>query len=97
MIISTVGCGPRRSSNWPRRSTIRCRRTTPSDLGRWFFESADSGSLVRYLETFDHTLAVMQTAANLRRVAREFVADLADDGVIYGETRGPPNSICKPD
>src|SRR6476619_4187002 len=32
-------------------------------LGRWFAESADSGSLVRYLETFDHTVAVMQTEA----------------------------------
>jgi adenosine deaminase len=30
-------------------------------LGEWFLESADSGSLERYLETFDHTVAVMQT------------------------------------
>ena len=42
---------------------------------------------MRYLETFDHTIAVMQTADNLRRVAREFVEDLAADGVVYGETR----------
>jgi adenosine deaminase len=60
------------------------------DLGRWFAESADSGSLVRYLETFDQTIAVMQTAANLRRVAAEFVQDLAADGVIYGEARWAP-------
>ena len=60
------------------------------DLGQWFAESATSGSLERYLETFDHTIAVMQTAPNLRRVAREFVADLAADGVIYGETRWAP-------
>jgi adenosine deaminase len=60
------------------------------DLGRWFFESADSGSLVPYLETFDQTIAVMQTAANLRRIAAEFVADLAADGVIYGEARWAP-------
>ena len=45
---------------------------------------------MRYLETFDHTIAVMQTAANLRRVAAEFVEDLAADGVIYGETRWAP-------
>jgi adenosine deaminase len=63
---------------------------TADDLGRWFREAADSGSLVRYLETFDHTIAVMQTAANLRRVAREFVEDLAADGVIYGEARWAP-------
>jgi len=59
-------------------------------LGAWFRDSADSGSLVRYLETFDHTVAVMQTAPNLRRVAREFVEDLAADGVVYGETRWAP-------
>jgi adenosine deaminase len=63
---------------------------TADQLGRWFQEAADSGSLVRYLETFDHTIAVMQTAANLRRVAREFVEDLAADGVVYGEARWAP-------
>lgn len=59
-------------------------------LGRWFFESADSGSLERYLETFDHTVAVMQTREALTRVAREFVEDLVADGVIYGEVRWAP-------
>ncbi len=59
-------------------------------LGRWFFEAADSGSLVRYLETFTHTLACMQTAAHLRRVAREFVEDQAADGVVYAEARWAP-------
>ncbi|GAA2200225.1 adenosine deaminase [Sinomonas flava] len=59
-------------------------------LGAWFREAADSGSLPRYLETFDHTVAVMQTASALRRVAREFVEDLADDGVVYGEVRWAP-------
>jgi adenosine deaminase len=63
----------------------------PDELGRWFAEAAaHSGSLVRYLETFDHTIAVMQTPAQLRRVAREFVEDLAADGVIYGEARWAP-------
>jgi adenosine deaminase len=59
-------------------------------LGRWFAESADSGSLVRYLETFDHTVAVMQTPDALERVARECVADLAADGVVYAEVRYAP-------
>ncbi|HSL38614.1 MAG TPA: adenosine deaminase [Arthrobacter sp.] len=64
--------------------------TDPVALGEWFRESADSGSLVRYLETFDHTIAVMQTKEGLFRVAREFVEDLADDGVVYGEVRWAP-------
>jgi adenosine deaminase len=59
-------------------------------LGTWFRDAADSGSLERYLETFDHTVAVMQTAAALTRVARECVADLAADGVVYAEVRYAP-------
>jgi adenosine deaminase len=59
-------------------------------LARWFAESADSGSLVRYLETFDHTVAVMQTEAAIERVARECVEDLAADGVVYAEVRYAP-------
>jgi adenosine deaminase len=62
----------------------------PDELARWFVEAADSGSLVRYLETFEHTVAVMQTAEALRRVARECVLDLAADGVVYAEVRYAP-------
>ncbi len=59
-------------------------------LGRWFAEAADSGSLERYLETFTHTVAVMQTADALTRVARECVEDLVTDGVVYAEVRYAP-------
>ena len=64
--------------------------TDPVALGEWFRESANSGSLVRYLETFDHTIAVMQTHDGLARVAREFVEDLVEDGVVYAEVRWAP-------
>jgi adenosine deaminase len=64
--------------------------TNAIELGRWFREAADSGSLVRYLATFDHTVAVMQSPAGLRRVASECVQDLADDGVVYAEVRWAP-------
>jgi adenosine deaminase len=60
------------------------------ELGRWFTAAADSGSLERYLETFDHTVAVMQTGKALTRVAREAVEDLAADGVVYAEIRYAP-------
>lgn len=59
-------------------------------LSAWFAEAADSGSLVRYLETFEHTVAVMQTVEGLRRVARECAVDLASDGVVYAEVRYAP-------
>jgi adenosine deaminase len=64
--------------------------TDASELSRWFRESADSGSLVRYLETFAHTVGVMQTEGALRRVARECAEDLAADGVVYAEVRFAP-------
>ena len=62
----------------------------PEKLATWFEESCNSGSLVRYLETFDHTIAVMQRHEDLVRVARECVIDLARDGVVYAEVRGAP-------
>lgn len=64
--------------------------TDAVELGNWFTESANSGSLVRYLETFDHTVAVMQTREGLERVAYEAVLDLAEHNVIYGELRWAP-------
>ena len=59
-------------------------------LARWFAESADSGSLERYLETFVHTVGVMQTPEALQRVAAECAQDLAADGVVYAEVRYAP-------
>ena len=64
--------------------------TDPAALGGWFRSAADSGSLERYLETFTHTVAVMQTRAGLERVAREAAEDLAADGVVYAEVRWAP-------
>lgn len=64
--------------------------TDPAALGEWFRHAADSGSLERYLETFAHTVAVMQTADALRRVAYECAVDLAADGVVYAEVRFAP-------
>src|SRR3954463_169511 len=59
-------------------------------LGDWFHHAANSGSLERYLETFVHTVAVMQSPAHLARVARECAVDLAADGVVYAEVRYAP-------
>jgi adenosine deaminase len=64
--------------------------TDPVELGRWFVESADSGSLERYLETFAHTVGVMQTREAIARVASECAQDLAADGVVYAEVRFAP-------
>jgi adenosine deaminase len=60
------------------------------ELARWFTEASDSGSLERYLQTFAHTVGVMQTREALVRVASECAQDLAADGVVYAEVRFAP-------
>ena len=59
-------------------------------LADWYFEACSSGTLVRYLETFEHVVAVMQTREAIIRVASECALDLARDGVVYAEVRGAP-------
>lgn len=66
-------------------------KTADADsLAEWFATQANSGSLEKYLSTFDVTIAVMQTHDALVRVAREFVEDLVADGVVWGEIRWAP-------
>jgi adenosine deaminase len=64
--------------------------TDPDALAAWYYEAANSGDLVRYIATFEHTLAVMQNREGLLRTAEEYVLDLAADGVVYGEVRYAP-------
>jgi adenosine deaminase len=63
----------------------------PETLRDWF--TAPTGSLVRYLETFAHTVAVMQRPDAVSRVARECALDLAADGVVYAEVRMAPELL----
>ena len=67
------------------------QQVTEQQVADWFHDAADSGSLPEYLSTFERTVALMQSAAHLRRVAREFVEDMAADGVVYAETRWAPH------
>jgi len=64
----------------------------PGQLATWFKPTPGQGgrSLVRYLEAFDHTVAVMQSAAAIERIAAESVEDLAADGIVYAEVRFAP-------
>ena len=60
------------------------------ELGRWFTRGADRKSLELYLETFAHTVGVMQTKDALARVAAECAMDLGADGIVYAEVRFAP-------
>ncbi len=64
--------------------------TDPGELQAWFTRGAETADLLQYLATFEHTLAVMQTAEHIERVAYEAVVDLAADGVVYAEVRFAP-------
>ena len=64
--------------------------TDPDRLQAWFTRGAETGDLLQYLATFEHTLALMQTAEQIERVAHEAVVDLASDGVVYAEIRFAP-------
>jgi adenosine deaminase len=60
------------------------------ELSTWFRRGADRKSLELYLETFAHTVGVMQDRDSLARVASECAEDLAADGVVYAEVRFAP-------
>lgn len=62
----------------------------PGELDAWFDRGGRGGDLVAYLEPFVHTVAVMQRADAIRRVARECAQDLDADGVVYAEVRFAP-------
>ena len=64
--------------------------TDPDHLAEWFVADAPGGDLVRYLEGFAHTIALMQHRESLERVAAECALDLARDGVVYAEVRFAP-------
>ncbi|MCB0976074.1 MAG: adenosine deaminase [Acidimicrobiales bacterium] len=68
-------------------------RTDPEELRAWFHEGADRRDLDLYLQTFEHTVACMQTREAIERVAYECVEDLAADGVVYAEVRMAPE-LC---
>ena len=62
----------------------------PRRLATWMRRGANRKNLTLYLETFAHTVGVMQTSDALVRVARECAQDLAADGVVYAEVRFAP-------
>ena len=64
-------------------------------LASWFVEACSSGTLELYLETFEHTIALMQTQEQIIRVARECVLDHARSGVVYAEVRGAPELFVR--
>ena len=64
--------------------------TDPDDLAAWFTRGADRKSLELYLETFQHTVGVLQDRDAIVRVAAECAEDLAADGVVYAEVRYAP-------
>src|SRR5919109_533984 len=68
----------------------RLPTTDVDELAAWFRRGADRKSLELYLETFEHTVGVLQERDAIVRVASECAQDLAADGVAYAEVRYAP-------
>ena len=62
----------------------------PDELAAHIRRGADRKSLELYLETFQHTVGVMQEKDAIIRVAAECAEDLAADGLVYAEVRFAP-------
>jgi adenosine deaminase len=62
----------------------------PDELATHIRRGADRKSLELYLETFAHTVGVMQDKDAIIRVAAECAEDLAADSVAYAEVRYAP-------
>jgi adenosine deaminase len=60
------------------------------ELSTWMVRGASRLDLTLYLETFAHTVGVMQSRDALYRVAAECAEDLAADGIVYAEVRFAP-------
>src|SRR3954447_10417067 len=64
--------------------------TDDDELAALIGRGADRKSLELYLETFAHTVGVLQERDAIIRVAAECAEDLAADGVAYAEVRYAP-------
>ena len=62
----------------------------PHAVRQRYFPDERERLVHEFLRHFDHTVAVMQTEQNLRRVARELVEDFHAEGVRYLEARFCP-------
>ena len=69
--------------------------TNIEELSEWFHRGANRRDLSLYLETFQHTVGVMQTPDACYRVAAECAKDLAADGVVYAEIRYAPSLMTE--
>lgn len=72
-----------------RAQRIQLPADTPDGLAKAMLVR-DAKSLEEYLQKYDVTLSVLQTAAALERVAYEFVVDVAAENVRYVEVRYSP-------
>jgi len=68
--------------------------TEPTDLAAAMHQDGVE-SLADYLAIFSHTVAVMQTAPAIERVAYEAAIDHAADGVVYAEIRFGPSLLTE--
>lgn len=84
------GLRPETVVDLARRGGYKLPTYDPDELSAWMMRGASRLDLTLYLETFAHTVGVMQSREALHRVAAECAEDLAADGVVYAEVRFAP-------
>ena len=63
---------------------------TPEGYLEYVREATGCGSVNRYLEVFEHPVAVMQDAGSITRITKELIELLASQGVAAAEIRMAP-------
>lgn len=61
----------------------------------WLKETAECGSVPKYLERFDLPLSIMQTKENIAAITAALIDDLAEKGYGYAEIRFAPQFHLK--
>ena len=84
--------GIRISTLWSllERQGLRPPADSPAALAGWFDNNARAGSLEKYLEGFDLTIAAMADLSALERVAFEAAEDARSQGALLAEFRLAP-------
>ncbi|MDD2405526.1 MAG: adenosine deaminase [Sphaerochaetaceae bacterium] len=69
---------------------VQLPTSNPKELADWFGRGCRQKSLPLYLETFQVTVAVLQSQEALKRVAVEAIEDLSAQNIVYAEIRFAP-------
>ena len=84
------GLRPQTIIELAKKYNLQLPATDAKTLGAWFYQESTANGLTRCLNAFAVCGSVMQTEEALERISFEMLEDLANDKIIYAETRFCP-------